>query len=150
MAAHPHPNRFKDTAMAAAHDDHLTELNIRLQDGTMLTLHRDEHDRLIATAFAPEGSKYHATYVASGGQLAGFGPWPTWDASRRTGTLTRPDDESGLFEPERLFVLREQYAYLAGEGVTEPAKFASVGPIDRAWWTGTEHVVQARKVSGKH
>lgn len=120
--------------MAAAHDDHLTELNIRLQDGKTVTLHRDEADRL----------------MTGGGQLMGFGPWPTWDASRRTGTLTLPDEESGLFEPERLFVLREQYAYVAGAGVTEPAKYASHGPIDRAFWTGTEDVVQARKVSGKH
>lgn len=136
--------------MAEAHADHLTELNIRLQDGTVLTLHRDEQDRLIATAFAPEGNKYHATYVESGGALMGFGPWPSWDASRRTATLTLPDEESGLFEPERLFVLREQYAYLAGQGVAKTAKFASLGPIGRAWWSGTEHVVQARQATSKH
>src|SRR5688500_18559579 len=117
--------------MAAAHDDHLHELNIRLQDGTLAVLHRDEADRLIAATFAPEGPKYLPGYVEAGGQLMGFGPWPTWDASRRTGTLTRPDDESGLFEPERLFVLREQYAYVAGAGVAEPAKYASLGPIDK-------------------
>ena len=136
--------------MAEAHADHLADLNIRLQDGTLLILKRDEADRLIATGFTPAGQKYAATYVQPGAQLKGFGPWPSWDASRRTGTLTQPDDESGLFEPERLFVLREQFAYLAAAGVTEPGKYASVGPIDRAWWTGTEHIVQARQQTVKH
>lgn len=136
--------------MAEAHADHLTELNIRMQDGTLLKLHRDAEDRLIADAFTPEGLKYKPDHVELGGTLRGFGPWPSWDASRRTGTLTRPDDESGLFEPERLFVLREQYVYVAGVGVVEENKFASVGPIDKAWWTGTEHVVQARQKTVKH
>lgn len=136
--------------MAEAHADHLNELNIRMQDGTLLTLHRDADDRLVADSFKPEGAKYAPTHVEIGGTLKGFGPWPSWDASRRTSTLTEPDDESGLFEPERLFVLREQHVYVAGAGVVEPSQFASVGPIDKAWWTGTEHIVQARQVSGKH
>ena len=136
--------------MADAHADHLTELNIRMQDGTMLKLHRDADDRLVVEAFAPQSPKYAPTHVEAGGLLKGFGPWPSWDASRRTATLTHPDEESGLYEPERLFVLREQHVYVGAPGVTETAKFASLGPIDKAWWTGTEHVVQARQVSGKH
>lgn len=128
--------------MADAHADHPQELNILLQDGRSLTTHRDAFDRLVTDVpnFACD---------RPGAVLRGFGPWPSWDANRRQGTLTEPDEDSGLFEPERLFVLREQYAFFAAPGV-EGTPTISVGPIDRAWWTGTEHVVQARQRSGKH
>jgi hypothetical protein len=128
--------------MADAHAHSPQDLNILLQDGRSVTLSRDAFDRLVTTGPSIAAAQ-------PGAMLRGFGPWPSWDANRRQGTLTEPDDDSGLFEPERLFVLREQYAFLAAPGAEGPPT-VSLGPIDRAWWTGTEHVVQARQRSGKH
>ncbi|MEB3196233.1 MAG: hypothetical protein VKP62_03425 [Candidatus Sericytochromatia bacterium] len=125
--------------MAEQHGSALQELNIRMQDGRVLVLHRNHADQLVAT------SQPHRS-----AELRGFGPWPSWDANRRQATLTEPDEESGLFEPERLFVLREQYAFLAPGAQSPAADYVSMGPIDRAWWSGTEHIVQARQRAGKH
>lgn len=133
--------------MGDSHHDHPPALNVQMQDGSVLTLVRDAADRLVSTTFVPAGSARYTGDVPAGSQLTGFGPWPSWDANRRQGTLTQPDDDSGLFEPERLFVMREQYAFLAPSAGKPPV---SLGPIDRAWFTGTEDVVQARQRSGKH
>ncbi|MEB3330487.1 MAG: hypothetical protein VKQ33_14775 [Candidatus Sericytochromatia bacterium] len=128
--------------MADAHAHPPQDLNLLFQDGRSLTASRDALDRLVTTGPSIASSQPGAT-------LRGFGPWPSWDANRRQGTLTEPDDDSGLFEPERLFVLREQYAFFAPPDAAG-VPTVSLGPIDRAWWTGTEHVVQARQRAGKH
>lgn len=125
--------------MADAHSDLLHELLVRMQDGAVWTLRRNEDDQFVLT-----------DHPSAGSGLRGFGPWPSWDANRRQSTLTEPDEDSGLFEPERLFVLREQYMFLAPNSEADPRRFLSVGPIDRAWWAGSENVVQARQRSGKH
>ncbi|MEB3284053.1 MAG: hypothetical protein VKN33_02045 [Candidatus Sericytochromatia bacterium] len=125
--------------MADAHSDFLHELFVRLQDGTTWTLRRNEEDCFILQDRTPAGSA-----------LRGFGPWPSWDANRRQSTLTEPDEDSGLFEPERLFVLREQYMFLSPPGESDARRFLSLGPIDRAWWAGSESIVQARQRSAKH
>lgn len=118
----------------------LKDLVVLLQDGSRLTLQRDDEDSFVVTAFEPApGGKHAALAVPAGSSLEGFGPWPTWTTNTRNRVATLPDDESGLFEPERLFVLREQYAFVgAGE---HPL---SLGPIRTIHWAGTEHVVQAR------
>jgi len=131
--------------MSDAHASHPTELNFLLQDGSKVSLRRDDADRLVVTGWAPVAGKHKDLPVRHDLVLAGFGAWPSWDANSRQNLLTLPDEDSGLFEPERLFVLREQYAFLADAGA-----YLSLGPIDKGWWTGTEHVVQARQRSGKH
>ena len=78
----------------------------------------------------------------------GFGPWPSWDANTNSGVDTEPDEDSGLFEPERLFVLREQYIFLTP--AAPGAQTLSFGPIHKVWWTGSEHVVQARQRTHRH
>lgn len=118
----------------------LQDLVVLLQDGSRLTLQRDAADALVVTAFAPvAGTKHEGAAVSVGDALVGFGPWPTWSTNAKNRVATLPDDESGLFEPERLFVLREQYAFV-GAG----ARPTSLGPIHKAYWAGTEHIVQAR------
>lgn len=126
-----------------AHDIELKDMTIALQDGTRITVVRDAHDRLVATGLATAG-KHVGRELPAGHAVVGFGAWPTWsnNVSQRLATL--PDDESGLFEPERLFVLREQYVFFGGEG-TDAAKPLSFGPIHKVWWDGTEHIVQARQ-----
>lgn len=131
--------------MAEAHASHPSELNFLMQDGTKVSFERDEADVLLLTGFAPVDEKHKALAAPLGAVLAGFGAWPGWDANRRQNLLTLPDEDSGLFEPERLFVLREQYLFL-----TIADGYLSLGPIGRGWWTGTENVVQARQRSGKH
>jgi len=117
-----------------------------MQDGSLLKLHRDLVDRLIADSFTPAKSSDASGLGLENVAVVGFGPWPGYDANRRQRTLTEPDDDSGLFEPERLFVLREQYVFLkAGE---QPAQ--SLGPIEKAWWEGTEAIVQARQKPVRH
>jgi hypothetical protein len=127
------------TPMADAHTVSLHELFVRMQDGSVWTLGRNDKDEFELRDHASAGST-----------LRGFGPWPSWDANRRQATLTEPDEDSGLFEPERLFVLREQYMFLAPPLEHEARRYTSLGPIDRAWWAGSEDVVQARQRSGKH
>ena len=126
-----------------AHDNELKDMIIALQDGTRITVVRDEQDRLVATGLEATG-KHAGRTLPAGHVIVGFGAWPTWSYNLSQRVATLPDDESGLFEPERLFVLREQYVFFAGEG-TDPKKPLSFGPIHKVWWVGTEHVVQARQ-----
>lgn len=123
------------------------ELIVRLQDGSELHLHRDHEDRLMVQAWqaAPAGRHAQLSELV-GHELVGFGPWPSWATNVNQRVVTLPDEESGLFEPERLFVLREQYAFIShGEG-----KPASLGPIHKASWAGTEGMVQARIKAERH
>lgn len=132
--------------MANEHDIDLKDLIVLLQDGTRVLLAKNEFDQLVTTGYEPaESGKHAAIAVAPGEKVLGFGPWPSWSANRMNRTATLPDEESGLFEPERLFVLREQYLFL--EGGEKPRSF---GPIHKAWWAGTEHIVQARRVTSRH
>ena len=132
--------------MANEHDIILKDLIVQLQDGSRLTLGKNDFDQLITTSFEPAaGTKHAAIAVTSGDKVLGFGPWPSWSANMMHRTATLPDEESGLFEPERLFVLREQYMFL--EGGDKPRSF---GPIHKAWWDGTEHIVQARRITSRH
>ena len=130
-----------------AHDHAPHDLICQLADGTRLTMQRDVADRLVVTAYAPAANaKYPAPVI--GALVVGFGPWPSWEPNLRNGVATLPDDESGLFEPERLFVLREQYAFTTP---ADPhAKPSSFGPIDKVWWEGTQHIVQARQKTARH
>lgn len=132
--------------MANEHDIELKDLMVQLQDGTRIQLGKDEFDQLVTGSYEPtEGTKHAGITVGTGDKVLGFGPWPSWGANIMNRTATLPDEESGLFEPERLFVLREQYMFL--EGGDKPRSF---GPIHKAWWAGTEHIVQARRVTGRH
>jgi hypothetical protein len=126
-----------------AHDIELKDMIIELQDGTRITAVRAENDRLMATGFDAKG-KHAGRTLPVGHVIVGFGAWPTWSYNLSQRVATLPDDESGLFEPERLFVLREQYVFFGGEG-TDPAKPLSFGPIHKVWWLGTENIVQARQ-----
>jgi hypothetical protein len=110
-------------------------------------MQRDDQDRLVTMAFAPAG-KHQDTVVPSGRLVVGFGPWPTWSSNVHNGVATLPDEDSGLFEPERLFVLREQYAFVAAADAAH--KPISLGPIHKVWWAGTENVVQARQREARH
>ena len=127
-----------------AHDAiELKDMIIQLQDGSRLNVERSANDELIGVGYEPAaGTKTAASPV--GLRIIGFGPWPTWSTNVSNRTNTVPDEESGLFEPERLFVLREQYAFFAGQEV-DPNKPLSFGPIHKAWWVGTENIVQARR-----
>lgn len=127
----------------AHQDTELKDMIIQLQDGTRIQVVRDVNDRLVTTGFEAAG-KHAGRTLPNGLTIVGFGPWPTWSYNLSQRVATTPDDESGLFEPERLFVLREQYVFFGGEGV-EAGKPLSFGPIHKAWWEGTEHVVQARQ-----
>lgn len=129
-----------------ATDSHSHDLICQLQDGSRLTMQRDEHDRLVTTGFEPAGGRL-AGGVPMHAAIVGFGPWPSWSTNITNGVATLPDDESGLFEPERLFVLREQYAFVTAPDGGKPV---SLGPIDKVWWSGTETVVQARQRSARH
>jgi hypothetical protein len=122
-------------------------LIIQMQDGSRLELKRDEQDRLVVTAWGPCSSDV-SDLLLDGMAVVGFGPWHGWSANVTNRVETLPDEDSGLFEPERLFVLREQYVFLAPLGSRE--KPFSKGPIHKAWWLGTEHIVQARQVSTRH
>lgn len=126
-----------------AHDNELKDMIIELQDGTRITVVRGEDDRLVATGISLAG-KHVGRTLPLGHAIVGFGAWPTWSYNLSQRVATLPDDESGLFEPERLFVLREQYVFFGGEG-TEAGKPLSFGPIHKVWWVGTEHIVQARQ-----
>lgn len=123
------------------------DLTIQLQDGGELVLFRDEDDRLMVSAWRPAAKGRHSALEGLvGHECVGFGPWPSWGTNVTNRVVTLPDDDSGLFEPERLFVLREQYAFVShGEG--HPA---SLGPIHKAFWAGTEGVVQARIKAERH
>lgn len=133
-------------------EDHATQsedLLVKLQDGSLITLRRDDQDHLFVAACDPHaGSPTDGLTFEAGYRVLGFGPWPTWSANTTTATATLPDEESGIFEPERLFVLREQYLFLALADA--PAHIVSVGPIHKVWWAGTEHVVQARRIGTRH
>jgi hypothetical protein len=134
-----------ELGMAHATDSH--DLICQLQDGSRITLRRDEADRLVTTAFVAAGRHKDGDAPLASVTL-GFGPWPSWDTNVSNAVDTLPDEDSGLFEPERLFVLREQYIF-----VTPPvagAKALSFGPIHKMYWDGTEHVVQARQRSARH
>lgn len=123
------------------------DLTIRLQDGSELVAFRDADDHLEVRGWTPaEKGRHTAIEGLQGHELVGFGPWPTWSTNVANSVVTLPDDDSGLFEPERLFVLREQYAFVShGDGAP-----ASLGPIHKAFWAGTEGVVQARAKSERH
>jgi hypothetical protein len=137
------PIHQEDAGPMAHQETELKDMIIQLQDGTRIHVMRDEHDRLVTTGF--EGAGKHAGRTLDQGlTIVGFGPWPTWSYNLSQRVATRPDEESGLFEPERLFVLREQYAFFTGAGV-DAAKPLSFGPIHKVWWVGTEDVVQARR-----
>ena len=114
---------------------------IQLQDGTRITVLRDDHDRLVSTGIEPAG-KHVGRTLPAGLTIVGFGAWPTWSQNVSQRVATYPDDESGLFEPERLFVLREQYVFFADPASEKPLSF---GPIHKVWWAGTEAIVQARR-----
>jgi hypothetical protein len=134
----------------AAHTDHPQDLIVQLQEGTRITLRKDEHDHLVTVGFEPAAGskKYQPGDVPAGLTVVGFGPWPSWGANVRNGQATILDDESGIFEPERLFVFREQYCFL-----TNPAdaqRPLSLGPVHKVWWVGTEGVVQARHADARH
>lgn len=131
--------------MAHEHASH--DLICQLQDGSRLTMQRDEADRLVSTGFVPAGRRQPAD-GPTGAVVVGFGPWPSWDSNVHNAVATLPDEESGLFEPERLFVLREQYVFLTNP--TAGGKPLSLGPIHKTWWSGTENVVQARQRSSRH
>lgn len=124
----------------------LEDLIILLSDGSRITLRRNDEDVLVSTAFEPAEAR--GGELPAGRLLVGFGPWPSWSANIQNRTATLPDEESGLFEPERLFVLREQYAFFEADDAS--AKPLSFGPIEKVWWRGTEHIVQARQLSGRH
>lgn len=131
-----------------AHDIELKDMIIELQDGTRITAVRDEHDHLVATGLEAKG-KHVGRTLPLGHVIVGFGAWPTWSYNVSQRVATTPDDESGLFEPERLFVLREQYVFFAPER-TNPDKPLSFGPIHKVWWAGTENIIQARQTSARH
>ncbi|MFP5502191.1 MAG: hypothetical protein ACLGIN_06860 [Candidatus Sericytochromatia bacterium] len=135
-----------------AHEVELKDLIVQLQEGSRIMLQRNELDQLITTGFepAPDSKKYQPADIQPGLLVVGFGPWPTWSTNVKNAQATAPDEESGLFEPERLFVLREQYLFLAAPEVAAEAKPISLGPIHKVWWVGTEHIVQARRVTARH
>lgn len=130
-----------------AHDTALHDLICQLQDDTRIVLQRDDQDRLITTGFEPAGA-HKVGDVPAGRLVVGFGPWPTWSSNVHNAVSTLPDEDSGLFEPERLFVLREQYLFVAAEDAAH--KPISLGPIHKTWWAGTEDVVQARQREARH
>ena len=130
-----------------AHDVALVDLIVALQDGDRVVLQRDAADQLFAARTELAAGSRRAGADHQGWRVVGFGPWPTWSSNLSSRTVTLVDDESGLFEPERLFVLREQYMFLAP--ADRPEAIASLGPIHKAWWDGTEHIVQARR-GGRH
>lgn len=130
--------------MATEHASH--DLICQLQDGSRLTMQRDEADRLVSTAFEAAGRRQPGDAPLHQ-VVVGFGPWPSWENNVRNGVATTPDEESGLFEPERLFVLREQYAFVTNPDGGKPV---SLGPIHKVWWAGTETVIQARQRSHRH
>jgi hypothetical protein len=134
----------------AHQETELKDMTIQLQDGTRISVLRDDQDRLVSTGFEPAG-KHVGRTLSNGLAIVGFGAWPTWSQNVAQRVATRPDEESGLFEPERLFVLREQYVFFAdpasGHEVSaaQAGKPLSFGPIHKVWWAGTENVVQATK-----
>ena len=119
-------------------------MTIQLQDGSRISVLRDDQDRLVSTGFEPAG-KHVGRTLNNGLAIVGFGAWPTWSQNVSQRVATRPDEESGLFEPERLFVLREQYVFFADPAFEKPLSF---GPIHKVWWAGTESVIQANKGGG--
>lgn len=125
--------------MSGTHESGFGHLMVLLQDGRSLALDRDDQDQLrLVSAGAGD--------VPTGSAVVGFGPWPSWPVNVSGRVATLPDEESGLFEPERLFVLREQYLFLSDV----QGRAVAFGPIDRACWEGTESVIQARQKTGKH
>ena len=133
-----------------AHDAiELKDMIIQLQDGSRLAVERTANDELIGVGYEP-GPSAKAPGLPADLRIVGFGPWPSWTTNLANRVATVPDEESGLFEPERLFVLREQYLFLAAPEVAAEAKPISLGPIHKVWWVGTEHIVQARRVTARH
>jgi len=130
-----------------AHDTASHDLICQLQDGARIVMQRDDQDRLVTTGFEAAG-KHQPGDVPAGRLVVGFGPWPTWSSNVHNGVATLPDEDSGLFEPERLFVLREQYLFVAGADAAHAP--ISLGPIHKVWWVGTENVVQARIREARH
>ena len=125
--------------MSGTHASSLNHLIVLIQDGRQLVFERDAQDRLRLVSS-------DALNSPEGGVILGFGPWPAWHVNVSNRVVTLPDEESGLFEPERLFVLREQYLFLSAD-TEKPSAF---GPIEKAYWEGTESIVQARRKSGRH
>lgn len=130
-----------------AHDTAVHDLICQLQDGTRIIVQRDDQDRLVTTGFEPASGRA-AGDVPAGRLVVGFGPWPSWSPNVKNNVATLPDEDSGLFEPERLFVLREQYMFVAGADAAHAP--ISLGPIHKVWWKGTEDIVQARQREARH